>query len=155
MQPTHDGSGPPAADKVARIIKTFEHCIMFILMALLMVVVALSTVELAWLLVTDLGSTKDMVLDVDEMLELFGFFLMVLIGMELLSTLKAYLYERIIHVEVVLEVALIALAQKIIILDTSRAGGPTMFGLAGLVLALTVAFWGVRTARHRVNAPTS
>lgn len=127
---------------------------MFVLMALLMVVVALSTVELAWLLVTDLRTTKDMVLDVDEMLELFGFFLLVLIGMELLSTLKAYLYERIIHVEVVLEVALIALAQKVIILDTSRAGGPTMFGLSGLVLALTLAFWGVRAARRRPNPPT-
>lgn len=109
MQPTHDGSGPPAAGKVARIIRLFEHCVMFVLMALLMVVVALSTVEFAWLRVTDLRT---------------------------------------------MEVALIALAQKVIILDTSRAGGPTLFGLSGLVLALTLAFWGVRAARRRPNPPT-
>lgn len=154
MESKHDGAKSPAEDKVVQVIRTFEHGIVLALMGLLMVIVTLTTIDLAWLLVRDLRSIREMLLDVEEMLELFGFFLLVLVGMELLSTLKSYMYERVIHVEVVLEVALIALAQKVIILDTSRASGATMLGLSGLILALAAAFWGVRTARRGASAPT-
>ena len=82
------------------------------------------------------------------MFELFGFFLLVLIGMELLATLRSYIYERVVHVEVVLEVAVIAVAQRVNILNTTRASGPTLLGLAGLLLALAAAIWAVRTARR-------
>ena len=47
--------------------------------------------------------------------EFVGFFLLVLIGIELLETIKAYLLTNVIHVEIVLEVALIAIARKVII----------------------------------------
>ena len=117
-------------------------------MALLVVVVSVSTLELVWLLYTDVSTGTGLLLNVEEMFELFGFFLLVLIGMELLATLRSYIYERVVHVEVVLEVALIAIAQKVIILNTSREGGLTLFGLAGLLLALAAAIWAVRTVRR-------
>jgi uncharacterized membrane protein (DUF373 family) len=138
----------PGADQASRIIRWFEHVIVLVLMALLMVVVALSALELIWLLVRDVMSARGVLLDVEQMFELFGFFLLVLIGMELLATLKSYLYERIIHVEVVLEVALVAIAQKIIVLNTSRAAGTTLLGVAALVLSLAAAIWAVRAARR-------
>lgn len=142
-----------AADSVVRFIRLFEHFIVLVLMGLLMIVVSLSTLDLTWLLIKDIKTTRELLLSVEEMLELFGYFLLVLIGMELLATLKSYVYERVIHVEVVLEVSLIALAQKIIILDTSRASGATLLGLAGLLVALTAALWGVRTARREPSTP--
>ena len=40
-------------------------------------------------------------LNIEEMLEVFGFFLMVLIGVELLESIKAYLQEERVHAEVV------------------------------------------------------
>ena len=131
----------------------FEHLVVFVLMGLLVVVVAVATVELVWLLYKDITSATGLLLDVEEMFELFGFFLLVLIGMELLATLRSYVYERVIHVEVVLEVALIAVAQKVIILDTSRASERTLFGLAGLLLSLAAAIYAVRTVRRSVGAP--
>jgi uncharacterized membrane protein (DUF373 family) len=134
---------------VAHIVRRFEDVAVLVLMTLLMVVVAISIVELGWLLLSDLTSIGTMLLDVEEMLGLFGFFLLVLVGLELLTTMKSYLADRVIHVEVVLEVSLIAVAQKIIILDT-KVGGPTLVGLAGLVMALALAFWVVRVARRRL-----
>ena len=130
------------------IIRRFEHAIVLVLLGLLMVVVSLSTLELAWRLFKDLASEDVLVLEITELFELFGYFLLVLIGMELLSTLRSYLYERVIHSEVVLEVALIAIAQKIIILDVSRAGGLTLLGLAGVIVALAAAFWTMRWSRR-------
>ena len=59
-------------------------------------------------------------LEINELLEIFGFFLLVLIGVEILETIKAYLLEKVVHVEIVLEVALFAIARKVIILDLEK-----------------------------------
>jgi len=131
-----------------RVIVAFEHGIVTVLMALLMCVVAVSTFELGSLLFRDLGSLRRGALDIDEMFSLFGFFLLVLVGLELLTTLKTYVREGIVQVEVVLEVSLIALAQKVIILNTSHSSGVTLLGVAALVLTLAVAYWLVRSARR-------
>ena len=151
MEPAPDRR-PSRSDRISRVVGGFERSIVLVLMGLLVVIITLSTVDLILLIVRDVGTKKALLLNLDEMLELFGFFLMVLVGMELLASLKSYLFEPVIHVEVVLEVALVALAQKIIILDSSRAGGPTMFGLAALILALGAALWGIRSRRRRFRA---
>jgi uncharacterized membrane protein (DUF373 family) len=52
---------------------------------------------------------------VQGLLEVFGYFMLVLIAVELLETLKAYLKKDVMHVRVVLEVALIAMVRKVII----------------------------------------
>jgi uncharacterized membrane protein (DUF373 family) len=149
---------PMVSDRWARMFKMVELVVVLFLMALLIVVVAISAVELAWLLFRDLSSVRVLVLDAEEMFELFGFFLFVLIGLELFTALKSHVLGGVFQVEVVLEVALIAIAQKLIILDTSRSTGTSLLGLAALVLALAGAFWLVHVARARrgaVRAPWS
>jgi uncharacterized membrane protein (DUF373 family) len=131
-----------------RVFKRFELVVVMFLMALLMVVVALSALELGWILVKDLSSVRGLLLDTDELFELFGFFLLVVIGLELFASLKSHVVEGVIQVEIVLEVALIAIAQKLIILDTSRATAQSLIAQAGLVLALAAGFWLVRIARR-------
>jgi len=125
------------------------------LMGLLMIVVSIATLELGWMLLRDLRSTRVLLLDVEEIFELFGLFLLVLIGVELLTTLKVYLRRGAIHGEVVLEVALIAVAQKVIVLDTSRTNAMSVFGTAALILSLAAAFWWVRSAWHRGLPPVT
>jgi uncharacterized membrane protein (DUF373 family) len=150
------GTGPdPRAPAWERFIYRFERVIIFSLMALLMAIIAISTVELAWLLVRDLSTVGQMLFDVHEMFEVFGFFLLVLIGVELLLSLKTYVSAGIVHVEVVLEVALIAMAQKIIVLDIHQAGALSVLSLAALVVALAVAYWLMRAARLRDRAASA
>jgi uncharacterized membrane protein (DUF373 family) len=132
----------------------FVRGVVLFLMLLLMVVTAIAALELGWLLVGDFGSTRALVLDREELLQLFGFFLLVLVGVELLSALKFYVRSGMIHVEVVLEVALIAIAQKIIVLDASKTSGLSLLGEAALILALAVAYWSVRGVR-RGHGPSS
>ncbi len=147
MQPPDDRS--PNGRAWARALKKFEHGIVFTMTALLMMIVTIGTAELVWLLIKDLSSIRGLLLDADEMFELFGFFLLILIGVELLSTLKIYTQEGAIHMEVVLEVALIALAQKVIVLNTSRVDALYLLGLAALILALAAAWWWARVARRK------
>ena len=73
---------------MGEVVGRFEDIAVLLLMGLLMVVVAISTVELGWLLFKDLTTPGTLLVDVEEMLELFGFFLLVLVGLELLTTLK-------------------------------------------------------------------
>jgi uncharacterized membrane protein (DUF373 family) len=144
-----DDTRPRDDDLWARVLRRFEHTIVFIMTGLLMIIVTVSTAEFGWLLLRDLESIRGRLLDVEQMFELFGYSLLILIGVELISTLNVYLRRGGVHVEVVLEVALIAMAQKVIVLDTARAGGLSLLGLAALILTLAGAFCMMRAARLR------
>jgi uncharacterized membrane protein (DUF373 family) len=152
MDPTHEPD-PPVSEKVVRLVKGFERIIAFALLVLLMIVVSLTTIELALLTLRDLSLARERLLDVDHMFDLFGFFLLVLVGMELLTSLKEYVRVGTVQVEVVLEVALVALAQKVIILNPG-ANPTSQFGLAALILALAGSFWCVRASRRRHPTPS-
>jgi uncharacterized membrane protein (DUF373 family) len=85
------------------------------LAVLLIVVMTLSRVHRGVLIGQEILRPPKWLIPVQGLLEIFGYFLLVLIGVELLETLKAYVKKDVIHVRVVLEVALIAMARKVII----------------------------------------
>ena len=65
--------------------------IIYALIALMVIVVFISTIELAVLIVKDIIAPPAYWLGIDQLFEIFGFFLLLLIGVELLETIKAYL----------------------------------------------------------------
>ena len=107
---------------------------------MMVIVVFLATIDLGWIIIKDIVSKPAFLLDIDELLEIFGFFLLILIGVELLETIKAYLETHVVHVEVVLTVALIAIARKVIILDLKAHSDLTLIGIAALILVLAVSY---------------
>ncbi len=119
-----------------------------VLAGMLVVVVVLSTAHLGMLIGEEIWKQPRFLIPVQGLLDIFGYFLLVLIGVELLETLKAYLKKDVIHVRVVLEVALIAVARKVIIEEPNTAPVLTLFAVAALILALGVALYFERqTAR--------
>ena len=118
------------------------------LAGLLIVVMVLSTIHLGVLIAQKIWEPPRWLIPVQGLLEIFGYFLLVLIGVELLETLKAYMRKDVIHVRVVLEVALIAMARKVIIEEPNAVPGLTLFGLAALILALGIAFYFERQAKR-------
>jgi len=134
---------------MTEILKKFERVIVLTLIGMMMVVVTLATAELGWIIVKDIITPPIILLEIDELLEIFGFFLLVLIGVELLETIKAYLIEKVVHVEIVLEVALIAIARKVIILDLEKYGSLTLLGIASLILSMAAAFYVVKRRMKR------
>jgi uncharacterized membrane protein (DUF373 family) len=106
--------------------------------------VFLSTLELGWILIRDIVTPPVVLLDINELLDVFGFFLLVLIGIELLETIKTYFVEHVIHAEVVIEVAMIAIARKVIILDVKELPSLTLLGIAAIIITLAVAYWVVK-----------
>jgi uncharacterized membrane protein (DUF373 family) len=134
-------------------LKKFERVVIHALIAMMVLVVTLATVELAWLIARDLAKPPIFLLEINELLEIFGFFLLILIGVELLETIKAYLYEHVVHVEIVLEVALIAIARKVIILDVGKYEGLALLAMAALIVALAAAFFAAKYRRRECATP--
>lgn len=124
-------------------LKKFEHIIVYSLLAMMVLTISVSTVVLGWQIVRDI-ITPPPLLDINELLDIFGLFLLVLIGIELIYTLKTYLTDNEVHVEVVLLVALIAIGRKVIILDVKELSGLTLIGIAAIVIALSVGYYFIK-----------
>jgi uncharacterized membrane protein (DUF373 family) len=107
----------------------------------MLVVVVLSTVHLGLLISEEIWKPPRFLIPVQGLLDIFGYFLLVLIGVELLETLKAHIKKDAVPVRVVLEVALIAMARKVIIEEPNTVPSSTLFGIAALILALGIAFY--------------
>ena len=118
------------------------------LAGMLIVVMLLSTMHLGVLIAQEIWSPPRFLIPVQGLLEVFGYFLLVLIGIELLETLKAYFQKDVIHVRVVLEVALIAMARKVIIEEPNTVSSLTLLGIAALILALAIAYYFERQAKR-------
>jgi uncharacterized membrane protein (DUF373 family) len=74
----------------------------------------------------------------------FGGVLIVLLGLELMETLKTYFSEHHIRVEVILVVAIIAVGRHIIKLDFEHVSASLLFGLSVLMIGLTTGYFLVR-----------
>jgi len=126
---------------LATLVTKVQGLIVMTLIVMLVLVVLLSTAHLGWLIAHEMWQPPRILIPVQGLIEIFGYFLLVLIGVELLETLKVYLKQDVIHVRVVIEVALIAMARKVITAEPNNVAPLTLFGIAALILALAVAFY--------------
>ena len=129
-------------------LKKFERMIITTLMVMMVVTISLATIELGWLIIKDIITPPVILLEINELLDIFGFFLLVLLGIELVSTLKTYLTENEVHVEVVFAVALIAIGRKVIILDVKELSSLSLLGIAAIIISLSVGYYLVKQVFH-------
>lgn len=132
-------------------LRKFEKTIVISLTVMMAIILLFGTVELAYILIKDLATPPVFLLDITELLEVFGMFLLVLIGIELLETMKTYIMENVIRVQVVFTVALIAIARKVIILDVKKISSLTLIGIAAIILALSVGYFFVKRSQDEIK----
>jgi len=129
-------------------LRKIERVVISALLIMMVITVLLATIEVGWLLIKDVITEPMFLLEVEELLDIFGLFLLVLIGIELMETLKVYLTERAIHVEVVFTVALIAVCRKVIILDVKQLPSLTLLGIAAIIVAMSFGYFLLKYLRH-------
>lgn len=129
-----------------RLLEIYEKWITGFLLLLMSIVVAFSIIDLAWAIVQEILKPPNLLIEVENLLDLFGLFLLVLIGVELLDTIRAYLKEHVVHEEVILGAALIAVARKVIVLDIKQYNGLQLVGIGVVILAVTAAYWITKRA---------
>jgi uncharacterized membrane protein (DUF373 family) len=131
---------------VKEILHTFTRVIILALIGMMMLAVLLSTIELVIILVVELLKPPKYLLGIDNLFEIFGFFMMILIGLELLESIRTYLSDELLHVEVVFLVAMIAISRKVIILEVKDLDPLVLIGIASIILSLAVGYYFVKKA---------
>jgi uncharacterized membrane protein (DUF373 family) len=124
-------------------ISKIENIISKILAISLIFVIFIALFDLLKLLTVDLFLTDPKGVFTAPLLKIFGMFLNVLIALELMENVTAYLRQHVIQLELVIITALTAVARKIVIFDSKTEGDLT--GLAIAVLSLSISYWIVRS----------
>jgi uncharacterized membrane protein (DUF373 family) len=131
------------------IVTKVERGIAIALLTLMGIVVISGVFEVAWVVFHDLFQPPGFFLGVQDLFDVFGLFLMVLIGLELMTSIKMYLDSNTVHAEIMFLVALTAVARKVVILDSRSIDPMTVFAIAALVIALSGGYYFIK----KINAP--
>lgn len=125
------------------IFKIFEKMVYVVLIVLFSIIVAFSIIELIFLVYNALFVNTPGLLADNELIPIIGYFLLVLIGVEILSTISVYIKENAVHVETVMFVAIIAIVRGLILLEPSNSGvsALNMFGTAAIIFALCSGYY--------------
>jgi uncharacterized membrane protein (DUF373 family) len=131
------------------IAKKYEKYLAKLLILLMIMVLTLSTLDLISELYRYVIDPPFMMLNIEELLDIFGLFMLVLIGLEFLETIiKTYLQDGQRHYQVVLSVALIAISRKVIILDVKHLEGITLLGISAIIIAISFSYYIMKKAVH-------
>ena len=84
-----------------------------------------------------------------ELFQLFGLFLNVLIALEILENITAYLRKHVVQVELVLVNSLIAVSRKIIILELEKKDSNDLIAMAVAVFSLSISYFVIRQANSK------
>lgn len=128
-------------EKVERVIITT------LLISLLLVVIYMTIVFLGLLFSGILSGIENSFSDnhiLKHVHRIFGGFLTVLIGIELLHTIKVYLKNDVIPVQVVLLVALIGVSRHVIDLDVEHLEPGALYSASALIIALSVGYYLIK-----------
>ena len=135
------------------LLKKYEKFTIQALMVMMAIVLGLATLDLGWLIMKDIITPPLFLLDVNELLDIFGLFMLVVIGIELLETImKTYITQGQPHYEVVLSVAIIAISRKVIILDLKEVDSLSLIGIASIIVALTVGYFLMKRSQSHDKA---
>jgi uncharacterized membrane protein (DUF373 family) len=137
-----------AESRTEQLLQRFEAVIVGALQLLLVILIVIATITLFALFfqgvrnnIGEIGSTEELHVVLQRG---FGGVLIVLLGLELLETLKTYFSEHHIRVEVIIVVAMIAVGRHIIQLDFERASASLLLGISALLLVLATGYFLVR-----------
>ena len=132
-----------------RAITTFERALAKVLSIVLTAVLVVSALQLLIFLGSDL-------LDLsvnwtgEGLIRLLDQVLVILIALEVLQNLTAYMREHVVQIELVLVTALTAVARKVIVMPPGvQKNHADLIGLGAAVLSLAGAYWLVRESHFK------
>ena len=72
---------------------------------------------------------------------------MVLIGLELMTSVRMFIKEHEINAEIMLLIAITAVTRKVVIMDSKAIDAMLLFGIGFLIVALTGGYFLLRKSR--------
>lgn len=127
----------PVINRLGNVI----HQAVRVLAVLMTLVILWGVIDVGRILFFEMISPPYGLMDMQNILTVFGAFLAVLISIEIFQNITIYLKEEIIHVQVVIATALMAISRKIIILDFKEVEPEYVWASAAVIIALGVTYW--------------
>ena len=131
-----------------RLAYLFDMWVVRILRAVMALGITAAITVLVLLVVREIGRSWSQIDSIAELQEavqsLFAGVLLVVLGLELMDTLRNYFIEHRLRVEFLISVALIAVARHIIQLDFEHSPAWLVASIALLMLSLAASYVGVR-----------
>ena len=136
-----------------KLINTFERTIIIFLSVLMGIIVVVSTIELAYVLFVAIFESQEekSLIGLENLFEIFGLFFNVLIGFELFETMKLFFKENVLHAELILLVALIAVSRKVILLDFKHIAPLELIGVALLIGTITGGYYLIKNSDKKYS----
>jgi len=123
------------------------HAAVRILAVIMVVVIFGGVIDVVWVLYQRMMAPPRFFLTISDILATFGAFLAVMIAIEIFENLTLYLRKDVIHVEIVMATALMAIARKVIVLDYKELSSDYVWATGAVVLAASVGYWLVVTKK--------
>lgn len=117
------------------------HYAVRVLAVMMTLVILWGVIDVGLTLYKEITTEPYGLLSINDILSIFGAFLAVLIAIEIFQNITIYLKEEVIHVQIVVATALMAISRKIIILDFEKVSAEYVFASAAAILALGVTYW--------------
>jgi len=127
-------------------IDKVERSVVYLLVFMLLVSVILGTLELSRILIKDILNSPFFLVDINQLFKSFSLFLILVIGLELLKSIKSYLVQGSINPAFVVEVAIIALGNKLITLDLKHTEPGLLIGIGAILLGLSATYFVLKKA---------
>jgi uncharacterized membrane protein (DUF373 family) len=125
-----------------------------VLAIIMTLVIVWGVADVCWVLYQRLVQPPILLLTISDILATFGAFLAVMIAIEIFENLTLYLREDVIHVDIVMATALMAIARKVIVLDYKEMTPAYVYATACVVIAMSIGYWLV-TRRKQAQADTN
>ncbi len=138
---------------IDRLFHLFERSLAAVLLLLIGVVAVIAVAELCFVLYLDLISPQGLLLGLDELFEVFGMFLIVLIAIEFMSSIYMYMKDKSVHVEIMLLIAITALTRKVVVMKTTEADALYLIGLAALLGTLIAGYYLIKRLGEKESEP--
>lgn len=126
-----------------KFIHWVENVVAKVLSLALSILILIALADLVMFLTKNILQNPTGVYDT-SLVELFGLFLNILIALELLENITAYLKKHIVQVELVIVTSLIAVARKIIIFDFDKYTTNHLLALGVAIICLSVSYWLIK-----------
>ena len=140
----HDEIPEEHQDPFLKVLHRAIRLAVKVLAVLMVLVIFWSIADVVYVLYSRLISPPFLLLDLEDILQVFGAFMVVLIGIEIFINIRLYLGSNIFPVQLVIATALMAIARKVIVLDLKLVSAEQIAGIALVTLALGISYWLVK-----------
>lgn len=127
-----------------RMLHKIIRVLVRILSVLMVAVILWGIADVVLVLFNALRQPPLLLLTVSDIFAAFNAILVVLIAIEIFQNITLYLREDVIHVNLVVATALMAIARKVIVFDYKVLDPQYIWATGGVVIALGVTYWLLR-----------